>query len=1212
MRSLIIFLSFFHTFVLLGQQPELTIQLGHSKLIYDVAYSPNGDYIASASADRTVKIWETEKGREVRTIYIDNGYATSVNFSNDSKKLLVGGGNYEVGELKIYDIETGKTITNMVGHQEYAWDAAFSLDNQFVYSASFDGTLKKWDAVSGKELFSTPMLGSILRDLSIDPLNEYVAVTNDNDDSLRVTLWSLKDLSFQYELNLPFLFSARDVEFTVDGQHIMVGDFSGEVAIFERNQLDSKFLYPAHDDALSDIISAKDGQSFFTCGHDRVIRQWAIDSGLLLADFIGHEDRVYGIDIHPNGEKIISGGSFDKSILEWNIADHSLLRKFAGYVYPIHQMKLLDHNNQLLISAYDDYGGDAYVWNLSRMNKMKNLGDIHKSYQFIDAQKDEFLIANSDGDLKIYSTINYQSSYSSTLPNPIYRAQFHPTANSIIYSTKAASEDTWYAPIVCREYQLSDQNTKDFSGELSTIGGTQQIQFANENEFFYLADINWYEIALGKYRMTDKQLLLEIRDSLSNTIFKISPDQQHVVITDGNKLKVYRLTDGSIVFELELPYTGEVNDIAFVNNNDFLICGGEWSNGYLAAISIEQKKITLEKTDFNNTSQNTLAYDAKSKLIYVGGEDARVSVLRLDNFELQLTLLSFANAENDWAAIHPSGLFDGSPNAFEQYLYFTYNLEPIELFQLKERYYEPGLIQKVLGYNQEPLRDVKAFTDIQLYPKAQLKIENDQLQINLLERNGGIGKVSFFINHKELLEDISSTLTYSSTSNKRIAQATIDLTKYAKFLNPGKVNKIQILTENKEGSLSSAPFNVNYKAPIPSGFGQIVKTPKLHALVVGTSNYRGEELDLTYAAKDAIDFAEALKIGGENLFGLEKVNIHLLTTDAEDLTQQPSKINISNALKSIAADAGPDDVLVLYFSGHGVSYGNISAQFHYLTQEVGSSNITDPLIRENYTITTNDIINWIKAIPAQKQLLILDACSSGKAVQDIISKDKSINASQIKAFDKMKDRTGLFIIAGSASDKVSYEASQYGQSLLTYSLLQGLNVLSSKDEARMIDLVDWINYSKEKVPELANSIGGIQEPVVALPRDLNSFDVLNIPADQMINIASVKPIFIRSNFLEQNEHEDILNLSVQLDQYFQTISTKGKSANLIYVDVNKFPNAYSIKGIYEIDAKQKVSISATIRKGEEKLGKIEVKGEQERIADLINQLIVKLNELIGE
>jgi len=69
--------------------------------------------------------------------------------------------------------------------------------------------------------------------------------------------------------------------------------------------------------------------------------------------------------------------------------------------------------------------------------------------------------------------------------------------------------------------------------------------------------------------------------------------------------------------------------------------------------------------------------------------------------------------------------------------------------------------------------------------------------------------------------------------------------------------------------------------------------------------------------------------------------------------------------------------------------------------------------------------------------MILDACASGRVVEDLLA-ERNVSPEQIRALDRMKDRTGMFVLAGSAADKVTYEAGQFGQGLLTYSLLLGM------------------------------------------------------------------------------------------------------------------------------------------------------------------------------
>jgi WD40 repeat protein len=80
-------------------------------------------------------------------------------------------------------------------------------------------------------------------------------------------------------------------------------------------------------------------------------------------------------------------------------------------------------------------------------------------------------------------------------------------------------------------------------------------------------------------------------------------------------------------------------------------------------------------------------------------------------------LVSFTNG--DWAVLDPEGRFDASNGGDVKGLHWVVGNEPIDLAQLKERYYEPGLLAKKMGINKEPLRNVEAFRGPKLHPAVK-------------------------------------------------------------------------------------------------------------------------------------------------------------------------------------------------------------------------------------------------------------------------------------------------------------------------------------------------------------------------------------------------------------------------------------------------------------------------------------------------------------
>jgi hypothetical protein len=387
--------------------------------------------------------------------------------------------------------------------------------------------------------------------------------------------------------------------------------------------------------------------------------------------------------------------------------------------------------------------------------------------------------------------------------------------------------------------------------------------------------------------------------------------------------------------------------------------------------------------------------------------------------------------------------------------------------------------------------------------------------------------------------------------------------------------------------------------------------PRLFAIIVGTADYSGEKLDLKYADQDATSMASALNAAGRELFGSD-VQLKLLSTksniSAELAGSVPSEIsaksNIKAAFDAFAQQAQPTDVLVLYFSGHGITYGEAEkAQFYYLTKDIGTDDLSDPEVRNKFTISSNELTDWIKNIAAQKQVLILDACNSGKIVETLSAiGQKDLNPSQVRALDRMKDRTGMFILTGSAANMVSYEASQYGQGLLTYSLLQGMSGLALADEKR-VDVMTLFQYSRDKVPELARSINGVQIPTLAFPLGGGSFDIGIVNDKVKIPLSQAKPVFIRNNFQDDDAFEDVLGLTDALEQYFRQQISKGAQSKLIYVDVKEYENAYSMKGRYSIKDSD-VEVRFKLFKGKTAQGEeIKVTGKKEDVPGLVREIL---------
>lgn len=167
-------------------QSLLAELIGHSDDVYSVAFSPSGELLASCSVDGSVRIWEVATGREVMTLTGHRRSVEKVEFSPDGNTLLSASSD---GTVRLWNMQTFGLRRILEGHREWVLGAAFSPDGKYVLSGSSDRTVRLWDVASGETLEEFGGFNGFVLEVAFNPLGN-LFVSAGADSNLR--LWDLQ------------------------------------------------------------------------------------------------------------------------------------------------------------------------------------------------------------------------------------------------------------------------------------------------------------------------------------------------------------------------------------------------------------------------------------------------------------------------------------------------------------------------------------------------------------------------------------------------------------------------------------------------------------------------------------------------------------------------------------------------------------------------------------------------------------------------------------------------------------------------------------------------------------------------------------------------------------------------------------------------------------------------------------------------------------